>query len=97
MTNYLILVPAAFGILGTFLALYYKSRATSAETTAIVSQVQAKDAPLAAQQAQDQAGIAATDKGIKDMMVERDKLRNQYVTDQQKADSWNNPTPPAKS
>lgn len=89
MSNYVeFLGPTVLAIIGLGLAFFYKSKAETSEAKAIISEVAAKDAPLAAQQAQDEAGIKQVDKGIQDMLDERKKLRDQYLTDQQRADSW---------
>jgi len=89
--DYLVYLPVVLGVIATGFAAFYKNKATEEETKAVVSETQAKDAPLVAQQAQDEAQLKTVDKGIQDMLAEREKLRNQYVTDQQKADSWNKP------
>lgn len=78
-------------VLGLGFALFFKDKAKKEEAEAIISETQAKDAPLVAQQAQDEAQMKVVDKGLQDMLAEREKLRKQYVTDQQKADSWNKP------
>lgn len=75
--------------LAGLLALFYKEKAEKAETSAIESQTAAKDAPLVAQQQQDEVKIKQVDENIQQIMDERAKLRDQYATDQQKADSWN--------
>lgn len=70
-------------------ALIYKAKAEKAEAESIESHVAAQDAPLVAQQQQDEQKIKVVDENIQKIMDEREKLRNQYLTDQQKADSWN--------
>jgi hypothetical protein len=94
MNNYLILVPSILGVLATLVAWYYKGKAIDAQDKIITTQVQAQDAPLAAQQAQDQAQIAAVDAGIQKMKDEQAK-QQQPLTDEQRAASWN--TPPKSS
>lgn len=87
--NYLDYLPLALGVLGSLAALYYKNRATKAETIAITSEVHAKDAELVVEQNQVEEKKKEVDKGIQNMLAEREKLRNKYVNDQQRADSWN--------
>lgn len=86
--NYAEYLPFAIGILGSLFAIYYKNRATKSETQSIIAEVKAKDAPLVAEQNQIEEKKKEVDKGIQDMMVEREKLRNKYVSDQERANSW---------
>lgn len=85
--------PLVLAVVAGILALVYKKKAEEAETEVIISHTQAADAPLAAQQAQDQVQIKQVDENIQKIMDERAKLRDQYAqeTDQERADSWNKP------
>jgi type III secretory pathway component EscV len=82
-------VPIILAAIAGILALIYKTKAEKAEETATESVTAAKDAPLVAQQQQDETKIKQVDENIQQIMDEREKLRNQYLTDQQKADEWN--------
>ena len=73
----------------SFIALFYKAKAEKAEENVVESVTAAKDAPLVAQQQQDEMKIKQIDEDIKKIMDEREKLRHQYLTDQERADSWN--------
>jgi hypothetical protein len=76
-------------LVAALLALIFRNKIIDLTAKAAEAQVVAKDAPLVAQQAEDQAKIKQTDDSIQQLKDERERLRNQYVTDQQKADSWN--------
>lgn len=84
-------IPFVLAAVAGIVALIYKKKAENAEAEVIVSRTQTADAPLAAQQARDEAQIKQVDENIQKIMDEREKLRDQYAkeTDQQKADSWN--------
>lgn len=81
--------PFVLAAIAGILALIYKEKAEKAEASAIESQTAAKDAPLVAQQAQDEVKLKEANEDIQKIMDEREKLRNKYVTDQERADSWN--------
>lgn len=70
-------------------ALIYKAEAEKAKTESIESDTKAKDAPLVVQQQQDEEKLKQANEDIKKIMDERDTLRNKYMTDQEKSDSWN--------
>lgn len=93
MNNDLIikLIPFALAIGGGLLALFFKGKSDKATAEASIAEVKVADAPLAIKQDEVHDQIKEIDKGIAQMKAEREKMRNEYITDQQKADSWNKP------
>ncbi len=83
------LIPGAITVLSILVALFFKNKATKAEDKVISSEVQVKDAPLQAQQAQDEAAIQQVDAGLQHMIDEKKKIENQQKTNEERADSWN--------
>ncbi len=83
------LIGAVLVIVAGLVALFYKGKADNVSAEAIEAKVEVKDAPLAAKQEETKEQIKEVDAGIQQMKDEREKLRNQYITDQQRADSWN--------
>lgn len=92
ISSYFSWLPLALAAIAGLVALIYKSKAEQAEAEALVSHTQDEDAPLVAKQAQDEVAIKQVDENIQAIMDERTKLRDQYLTDQQKADNWNKST-----
>ena len=80
--------PIALAAIAGVLALFYKHKADKAEADNIESETRIQDAPLVAQQAENAAKLERVNEDIKKIHEEREKLRNQYITDQEKADSW---------
>lgn len=72
-------------------ALFFKNKADKATADAQISKIAAQDAPLSAQQTNDEAKIKVIDAGIQkmkdDQLKMQESLKNQ--TDQDRADSWN--------
>jgi hypothetical protein len=88
MINSIPWIVGLSGLLG-LLALIFRNKGIEQAEQLIQSQTKAEDAPLAAQQAADVAQVKVDDAGIQALKDEREKLRNEYLTDQQKADTWN--------
>lgn len=88
-SDYSALIPIILAVLGGSIGLFFKSKADKLAAKVITSETKIKDAPLAAKQTENETKIKEVDKGIQDMLDERKKLRDKYLTDQEKADSWN--------
>lgn len=73
-------------IIGTFLYSLFRRSGSNVE-----QETKAQDAPLVQKQEEIKADIKEVDKGIDEMKAERERLRNEYLTDQQRADQWNKP------
>lgn len=89
MNNYEGLGPYIAVIIAVLAALYYKDRSDKSGAKVITSETEAKDAPLVAQQKQNESEIKKVDEGIQKMIDERNKLHDQHLTDQERANSWN--------
>ncbi len=94
MSDLYTLIPLILAGLGGLAAWFFKGQADRAKAGSIVSETKVQDAPLAAQQAQDEAKIREVDAGIQQIKDERERLRNQYISDQERANSWNNKPKP---
>lgn len=71
------------------LILFYKSKADKASAKNITAETKIKDAPLAAKQDELKEKIKDADNKIKDIMDERKKNRDEYLSDQERANKWN--------
>lgn len=89
MNDYSALIPIILAVLGGGIGLFFKNKADKLAAKDIMSDTKIKDAPLEAKQIENESKIKEVDKGIQDMLNERRKLRDKYLTDQEKADSWN--------
>ncbi len=89
MGDKLSILSIIIGLLGAGVALFFKSQADKAGAGAIESKVQVKDAPLAARQQDDETKIHEIDAGIQKMKDDQEKMKQQRLTDQQRADNWN--------
>lgn len=85
------IVSVIFAGLAGLIAWFFKNKADRATAQVIESKVAIQDAPLAQKQADDKEKIKEVDAGIQAIKDEREKMRNQYLTDQQRADSWTKP------
>lgn len=89
MTKIRKFIPYIIAVIAGLVALFFKNKAEQSSADALIAKVEAKDAPLAARQAEDQAKIKAVDADIEAMKEERKKLRDEYLTDQERANKWN--------
>lgn len=95
VTNFVnLLKTKAFGIISLIigligLVLYFKKEADQANTESLISKTEGKDEVLAQEQGKNEQEIKKVDKDIRDLYDERAKLRDQYLSDQERADKWN--------
>lgn len=89
ISNYFSFIPIILAAIAGILALIYKKKAETAEEQVIISHTQAQDAPLASQQAQDEAQIKQVDETLQKLENEREKANKPDKTDKDKAASWN--------
>lgn len=71
-------------VIGAFLYKIFGKSGSNVE-----QETKAQDAPLVQKQEEIKSDIKEIDKGIDEMKAERERLRNEYLTDQERADKWN--------
>lgn len=82
------IMAVIFAILGGLL-FYFKGKADKAGSEALLGEVKGEDKSLVKQQSENQAKLDQVNKDIQDLKDEKKKLRDLYLTDQQRADKWN--------
>ena len=73
------------------LALFFKNKADQNGVAEIEAKTQGADAGLVDQQNANKRKLDDVNKSIQDLKNEKENLRNQYLTDQQRADQWDKP------